>query len=240
MKVLSVAWKWLQNIIIIDLRPECHFPHRKFIFCFDSQLFAITSGPAQLTPTVAAVIFAVWEQQCLMLLTNAIVGDLGPLLCSTKCKTKTYVAPLCHYSHRTWLKVVSENLPNSWQKRWKRYKENCWCFSSMSTKFFENQKTYEKIGKLLAPLTVENVAQFLFFLVSLPLSPLLATYLGASFIKANLPKSSPVFSVATVPLPCITTSTEPLSRIYQERPSSPWLNTESENRKGGIKIGGMD
>lgn len=33
----------------------------------------------------------------------------------------------------------------------------------MSTKFFENQKTYEKIGKLLAPLTVENVAQFLFF-----------------------------------------------------------------------------
>lgn len=51
------------------------------------------------------------------------------------------------------------------------------------------------------------------------------TYLGASFIKANLPKSSPSFNVATVPLPWITTSTDPFSNIYQERPSSPWLNT---------------
>uniref|UniRef100_A0A1A9WEI9 Uncharacterized protein n=1 Tax=Glossina brevipalpis TaxID=37001 RepID=A0A1A9WEI9_9MUSC len=47
------------------------------------------------------------------------------------------------------------------------------------------------------------------------------TYLGASFIKASLPKSSPLLSVATVPLPCITTSTDPLSIIYHERPSSP-------------------
>lgn len=51
------------------------------------------------------------------------------------------------------------------------------------------------------------------------------THLGASFIKASFPKSSPVFRVATVPLPCITTSTDPLSKMYQERPSSPWLNT---------------
>lgn len=51
------------------------------------------------------------------------------------------------------------------------------------------------------------------------------TYLGASLMSANLPKSSPSFSVATVPLPWITTSTDPFSKIYHERPSSPWLNT---------------
>uniref|UniRef100_A0A1A9VI15 Uncharacterized protein n=1 Tax=Glossina austeni TaxID=7395 RepID=A0A1A9VI15_GLOAU len=49
----------------------------------------------------------------------------------------------------------------------------------------------------------------------------LQAYLGASLIKASLPKSSPLLSVATVPLPCITTSTDPLSIIYHERPSSP-------------------
>lgn len=44
-------------------------------------------------------------------------------------------------------------------------------------------------------------------------------------MSASLPKSSPSFNVATVPLPWITTSTDPFSKIYHERPSSPWLNT---------------
>lgn len=51
------------------------------------------------------------------------------------------------------------------------------------------------------------------------------TYLGASLMRANLPKSSPSFRVATVPLPWITTSTDPFRRMYHDRPSSPWLNT---------------
>lgn len=51
------------------------------------------------------------------------------------------------------------------------------------------------------------------------------SYLGASLISASFPKSSPSFNVATVPFPCITTSTDPLRIIYHERPSSPWLNT---------------
>lgn len=44
-------------------------------------------------------------------------------------------------------------------------------------------------------------------------------------MSASLPKSSPSLSVATVPFPWITTSTEPFWRMYQLRPSSPWLNT---------------
>lgn len=44
-------------------------------------------------------------------------------------------------------------------------------------------------------------------------------------MSASLPKSSPSLSVATVPFPWITTSTEPFCRMYQLRPSSPWLNT---------------
>lgn len=44
-------------------------------------------------------------------------------------------------------------------------------------------------------------------------------------MSASLPKSSPSLSVATVPFPWMTTSTEPFCKIYHDRPSSPWLNT---------------
>lgn len=63
-------------------------------------------------------------------------------------------------------------------------------------------------------------------------APRFYTYLGASLMRANLPKSSPSFRVATTPLPWITTSTEPFNNIYQDRPSSPWLNTACAIRKG--------
>lgn len=44
---------------------------------------------------------------------------------------------------------------------------------------------------------------------------------GALLMRAKLPKSSPSWRVVTVPLPWITTLTEPLRITYHEVPSSP-------------------
>lgn len=115
--------------------------------------------------------------KCLMLLTNALAGS-WPIVMLDQVQDWDYCGPIMPLlslsSHRTWLKEVSKNLPNSCQKRWKRYKENCWWFSSMSTKFFENQKKENlrknrKTFSLTDSLKCGTIS--FFFLVSLPLCP---------------------------------------------------------------------
>lgn len=70
----------------------------------------------------------------------------------------------------------------------------------------------------------------------------LTIYLGASLMRASLPKSSPSCNVVTTPLPWIATSTDPLRMIYHDFPSSPCWNTVREvqifksNAKGFLKL----
>lgn len=121
-------------------------------------------------------------------------------------------------------KVVKKNLPNSWQRDGNDIKRIVDAFPRCLQTFEQAREPRKKNKNRKTFSPTDSLKCGSIFLVSshspTPAS-LLATYLGASFIKANLPKSSPVFRVATVPLPCITTSTEPLSKMYQERPSSP-------------------